>query len=176
MVHSAYTLSVSNPMSTQTIAVRYRPAQMYADAVGFKDPPYLISASVRVRAETRRLFQALMVPEYLEAWLRVPGEGTPCTVTPLQQAAGFALNWHSANATQSRILAIYRTCRRRKLMICWKLERDDLARESTVVMHLNGDFGCSVLSLLHLGFKSFDDFAWHRQLWGTSLERLAKLF
>lgn len=174
--HSVYTLVVSNLMATQALALKYRRSQTQVGEVGFEDPPYTISACVRVRADTRRLFQAVVVPEYLDAWLRVPEDEASWAVTPLQQTAGFVLDWCDARATQSRILAVYKTCRRRKLTICWKLEKDHLLKESSVIMRLSGDFGCSVLSLFHSGFGTFDDFAWHRQFWNASLERLAKLF
>lgn len=169
----AYTLGVSNLMSPEELTLRDRRDQTQAALV---EAPYTISASVRVRAEARRLFQALTVPEYLEAWLRVPEVRGSSVVTPLHQPAGFALDWCNADETRSRILAVYKTCRRRRLMICWRLERNQLYRESSVTMRLTGDFGCSVVSLFHSGFRTFDDFDWHRKFWNASLERLSKLF
>lgn len=163
-------------MATQTLAPRYRQLKTKAGEVTFRDPPYTISASVRVRTDTRRLFQAVVVPEYLDAWLRVPEQGVSWAVAPLQKTAGFVLNWRNAHVTQSQILATYRTCRRRKLIVGWKLQRNNCLTESHLMMNLNGDFGCSVLTLFHSGFGTFDDFAWHRQLWHLSLERLANLF
>lgn len=174
--HSTYTLLVSTLMSIQALALKYREAQMRSGAVGFKDPPYTIDACVRVHAETRRIFQAIVVPEYLEAWLRIPEAGTSWEIAPLWQTTGFALKWCSAKAAQTRILAAYKIRRKRNLTICWTLEKDELPRDSTVIIRINGDFGWSVLSLFHVGFRTFDEFAWHRQLWGTSLERLANLF
>jgi uncharacterized protein YndB with AHSA1/START domain len=161
-------------MQTQTLTLRYR--QPGAGEVTFQDPPYIISASVRIRTDIRRLFQAVVVPEYLDAWLRVPEHEVSSAVTPLQQSVGFALKWRSARATQSQILATYRTCRRRKLIISWKIEKNSLLKESSVILRLSGDFGCSVLSLFHSGLGTFDDFAWHRQFWHLSLERLVNLF
>jgi len=163
-------------MATQALAPKEQGAQMQGGQVGFRDPPYTINASVRVRAETRRIFQAVVVPEYLEAWLSIPEDGILWAITPLQHGVGFALNWCNANATRSRIVAFYSTCKRRKLTIGWRLEKNDLPRESIVIMRISGDFGWSILSLFHVGFRTFDEFAWHRQLWGASLERLAKLF
>ena len=167
---------MSNPMSTQTLASRYRQPRTRAGEVTFKDPPLTVCASVRVRTETRRLFQAVVVPEYLDAWLRVPEQDVSWAVAPLQQTAGFVLNWRIAGVAQSQILAIYKTCRRRKLIVGWKLHKNNCLTESRLIMNLNGDFGCSVLTLFHTGFGTFDDFAWHRQLWHLSLERLANLF
>ena len=167
---------VSKLMSTQTLAFKFRQPKTQASGVMFQDPPYTISANVRIRTETRRLFYAVVVPEYLDAWLRVPDHDAAWAVTPLHQTPGFTLNWRNARAAHSRILAVYKTCRRRKLIIGWKLENGDLLKESSVVIRISGDFGCSVLSLFHSGFATLDDFAWHRQFWNLSLVRLARLF
>lgn len=163
-------------MSTRALALKYRRARPQPAGVGFQDPPYTISAIVRVRAEIRRLFQAVVVPEYIETWLRVPEQQASWAVAPLQQSPGFSLDWCNATATQSRILAVYKTCRRRRLMICWKVEQNQVLKESTVILRLSGDFESSILSLFHTGFGTFDDFAWHRQFWSASLERLVRLF
>jgi hypothetical protein len=136
-------------------------------------PPYAICLSVRVRAETRRLFQALVVPEYLETWLRIPEEGA-CTIAPMKEPNGFVLQCASPKAV--RIEAGYSAWRRRRLSINWRLEKNRIVRESSVAMRLIGDFECSVLSLCHTGLGSSEEFAWHRRLWTESLERLTKLF
>lgn len=136
--------------------------------------PYTICASVRVRADTRRLFQALVVPEYLEAWLWIPDAGASWSVFPMDPAQGFVLE--GANPKAFRILAGYTTWRRRRLSICWRLERNRLLKVSSVALRLVGDFECSVLSLCHTGLGSSEEFAWHRRLWTESLDRLTRLF
>lgn len=162
-------------MSTQPLVSEYRQHEMLAGKKGLDRSPYSIHTSVRVRAETRRLFQAVFVPEYLEAWLRVPEEGALWDVKPLPQSEGFILDW-SNGGVRSRIVGVYKTCRRRKLMIEWNLNTRHHWNESSVIMRLSGDFGNSILSLCHSGIETFDDFAWHWKLWNASLERLARLF
>jgi uncharacterized protein YndB with AHSA1/START domain len=160
-------------MSTQRLEFKPYSLPMPTGKLHAVRPPYAICISVRVRAETRRLFQALVVPEYLETWLRIPEEDA-CSIAPMEEPKGFILQ--SSNPKAVRIEAGYSAWRRRRLSICWRLEKNRLVRESNVAMRLIGDFECSVLSLCHTGLGSFEEFAWHRRLWTESLERLTKLF
>ena len=138
------------------------------------DPPCAFCASVRVRAETRRLFEALVIPEYVETWLRIPDADASWSIMPMQCPRGFVLE--CASSKTFRIFATYTTWRRRRLSICWRLERNRLINESSVTVRLIGDFEWSVLSLCHTGLNSLDEYAWHRRLWTESLERLTRLF
>lgn len=159
-------------MATQSTTLNHRPAKSKRGVVSFVDHPFTISASVRVCAETKRLFQALAVPESLAAWLVAPEDEIEWVVLPLRHGAGFILDWRSVSGVQSSVIAEYRSSTRRKLTLSWKLDNAGSSSESSVTMHLSGDFGYSALSLLHSGFLTFDDFAWHRKLWEVSLERL----
>lgn len=159
-------------MSTQRLELKPYSLQMEMEKGRAVNPPYTICMSVRVRAETRRLFQALVVPEYLETWLRIP-EGAS-SIAPMEEAKGFILQ--SSTPKAIRIEAGCNAWRRRKLSIRWRVEKNRLVRESNVAMRLTGDFECSVLSLCHTGLGSTEDCAWHRRLWAESLERLTKLF
>ena len=137
-------------------------------------PPYTICMSARVHAEARRLFQALVVPEYLEMWLRIPDESAACRLIPMEPAHGFVLE--SAGASPVRIFVSYTPWRRRRLSISWRVERNRLVRESMVTLRLIGDFEFTVLSICHTGLMSAEELMWHRRLWTESLERLKGLF
>ena len=161
-------------MSTHIMELKSDPLPAATRRDRAVDPHYTVSASIRVRAETRRLFQALVVPEYLEAWLWIPEEGASWSITPMQRTEGFVLE--SFNSKPLRVIAGYTSWRRRRLSIRWRLEKNRLIEESNVLLRLIGDFECSVLSLCHSGLRSFEEYAWHRRLWTESLERLTKLF
>lgn len=161
-------------MATQRLEFKPYGLEIPTRKVRAEDPPYAICASVRVRAETRRLFQALVVPEYLETWLRIPEEGASSSIVLMDGPNGFILQ--SADPKRVRILAGYTSWRRRRLSICWRLERNRLIKQSSVALRLIGDFECSVLSLCHTGLGSLEEYAWHHRLWTESLERLTKLF
>lgn len=163
-------------MSTQAVGLKQHRFRLQTGEVCLEESPYIICASVRVRAETRRVFQALIVPEFVEAWLRIPDSGALWSVSSMQPCQGFVVECRGETAKTFRIAAAYTALRRRRLLICWKMERNRQLRESSVAMRLVGDFECSILSVCHTGLREFDDFVWHRRLWIESLERLAGLF
>lgn len=163
-------------MSTQAIQLKYHRRHSNSIEFSLQEPPSTVRASVRVRAETRRLFQALTSPEYLEAWLSIPSAGASWTLTANQGCPGFLVESCDLDSERLRILAAYTTLRRRRLSIHWKMERNRQTSESVVAMRLHGDFEYSVLSLHHVGLRSHEEVAWHQQLWAASLQRLARLF
>ena len=161
-------------MSTQRIQFESHSLRLPAKKIHAVEPPCTICLSARVHAETRRLFQALAVPEYLETWLRIPGEGASWRLIPMEPAQGFVLDCVTPKPV--RIFASYTTWRRRRLSISWRLERNRLIDESNVALRLVGDFEWSVLSLCHTGLGSIEDVVWHRRLWTESLDQLKRLF
>ncbi|HLY40221.1 MAG TPA: SRPBCC domain-containing protein [Terracidiphilus sp.] len=163
-------------MSTLAPELKHHRRRTNSGEVLLQDSPYTICASIRVRAETRRLFQALTSPEYLEAWMCIPDAATRWPLVATHGLSGFLIESFDLDSDWIRILAAYTAFRRRRLSIHWSTERKHQIRESAVAMRLHGDFEYSVLSLCHAGFGSFDEVAWHRQLWAASLGRLAKLF
>jgi len=173
---SAYSTCRGDSMSTQALELKYHRRHSNSLDVCLRDAPHTIRASVRVRAETRRLFQALTSPEYLEAWLCVPGSEGRWSLSADQSVSGFLIESGELDSERVRIAAAYTTLRRRRLAIHWKMERNCQRSDSTVTMRLHGDFECSVLSLHHAGLRFVEDADWHRQLWTASLERLARLF
>lgn len=163
-------------MSSHTIELKHNLRSTPVGQARVEGPPYAVCASLRVKAETRRLFQAFVTPEYLEAWLCVPNRGPSWSVTPIESPPGFVLESSDQNEKAVRVLAGFNAWRRRRLSIRWKFERNRQFNESRVTVRLIGDFECSILSLCHTGLSSPDDFGFHRQLWSESLDRLATLF
>ena len=161
-------------MSTQRMEFETHLIQMPTAKVHAVSHPDNICMAIRVRAEARRLFQALVVPEYLETWLRIPGAGSSCSLTAMEPARGFVLECVSPKPF--RLFASYTLWRRRRLAIQWKLERNRVIKESFVALRLTGDFEFTVLSLSHTGLGSAEDLAWHHRLWAESLNRLRGLF
>jgi uncharacterized protein YndB with AHSA1/START domain len=135
-----------------------------------------LALSVSLRAETRRVFQALTLPEYLEMWIRIPCAGRLCSVTALQAGPNFALEHCCAGSPTGRITGRYLVCRRRKLLLSWLAHRGFDGRETSLSMRLCGDFGSSTLTLCQSGFRDLQDKAWHLELWQASFAALARLF
>lgn len=135
-----------------------------------------INASVRVKADTRRLFQALVSPEYVETWLALPEVCGPCIVSSVGEVPQAAWDCYSLDGRELRIRAEFTAAWHRRISVNWKLERNLESFESRVAMRLIGDFDFTTLSLCHAGFPSAEDVDWHERLWTHSLDRLANLY
>jgi uncharacterized protein YndB with AHSA1/START domain len=129
---------------------------------------------VSVSADRHRIFQALTVPEYIEAWFSAPDaiEGG----TEVFAAADFlSISYSGVRGDRFTILCSYKVCRRNKLVLTW--ERITLSRvlPSMVKVRLLGDFGRTTVHVTHVGVMPSDQ-QWHEALWEASLRKLAKLF
>lgn len=152
-------------------------------AISTKDGPagqpreadWTVALSIGVDADTRRIFQALTVPEYLEAWIDPPDRTEGSVVVAAPDENGYRLDHYSAGRSAVRIIGSYIFCHRRKMRLAWrKICQGDCA-ESLVDFRLRGNFGSSILELRHSALDSEDEFFWHQKLWQGSLEKLASL-
>jgi uncharacterized protein YndB with AHSA1/START domain len=136
--------------------------------------PLSISVTASVNADRHRIFQALTVPEYIEAWFSAPGaiEGR----TEVFALADFlSISYSCARGERFTILSSYKVCRRNKLLLTWERISPSGAEPSMVKIRLLGDFGRTTVHVTHVGVTSSDQ-QWHRDLWESSLRKLGKLF
>ena len=134
-----------------------------------------LNLEVSIRADARRLFHALTDPEYLEAWVCLPGHRPECSTVATRKDRDFWIE-HFCDARGSiSISGTYRVCRRRDVTFSWRVDGDVRVLETEVNIRLQGDFERTSLTLRHSGFISTFDLAWHRALWDLSLGRLVSL-
>jgi uncharacterized protein YndB with AHSA1/START domain len=127
-------------------------------------------------ADTRRIFNALTVPEYIEAWICVPGFHPDCQNVTCSVAHGFQIEHRCDSGAITRITGTYCSFLKRKLSFSWRSAGASGGEESLVDIRLRGDFERSILRLRHRGFKSEEEFNWHAALWSASIARLSRLF
>lgn len=145
-------------------------------ACGPQVAPWTVSMECKVAADTCRIFTALTVPEYMEAWISVPGYHPECHNITCQLAHGFQIEHHCKSGTITRISGLYRSFHRRKLSLLWRQAGTVENCESFVDIRLSGDFDKSTLRLRHRGLNSEEEFNWHRAFWSASITRLCRLF
>jgi len=138
--------------------------------------PWSVSVTVSVNTIARRLFQALTVPEYLETWLRMPGDDTDCYIAALQNANCYRLDRYRRGGIDVSVIGSYRILRRNKLHFTWRQYAELSTPESLVQIRLLGDFGRTTVRLNHVGLTSREQHIWHQELWEKSLTKLASLF
>jgi Activator of Hsp90 ATPase homolog 1-like protein len=133
-----------------------------------------IAMSAGVDADAQRIFQALTLPEYLEAWLALPG-AAPGEVIASPEENGYRLHQCIAGRKALRITGAFLFCHQRKMRLVWHKEDDARQNRSVLDFRIRGNFGSSVLELRHMELDSTQEIVWHRELWQASLRRLTSL-
>jgi uncharacterized protein YndB with AHSA1/START domain len=140
-----------------------------------------IELRVTVNANTRRIFDALTLPEYTETWLCLPCNHTDChTIASQSRDHHFRFDHFIAGTIDLSISGSYQVCRRGKMSFTWQksiaLQTPGNSPETAVLIRLYGEFSSSTLYLSHSGFFSADEFRWHHDMWQRSLKKLQSLF
>ncbi|HEY1803797.1 MAG TPA: hypothetical protein VGG45_04900 [Terracidiphilus sp.] len=139
------------------------------------DEKWNIAMSVSLDADTRRIFQALTVPEYLETWIDMPDHTPSSRLLASPDANGYRLDYFSANHISVSIFCSYLSCHQRKMRLHWRRNCHQGPTGSIVDFRLRGNFRTSILELRHIALGSSEEFRWHQQLWEGSLAKLASL-
>lgn len=159
-------------------ARRNRNPEFRSEIAALRDSSaWAVRLECSIAAETRRIFQALTLPEHIETWLSLPCCGSNCRNQGSLLTNGFSVAHLCFDKHPSaKVVGVYSSCRTRKLTFSWTLE-GDLALDRTFVdIRLCGDFERSRLRLQHTGFRSEGHCRWHQALWARSLRRLCEIF
>jgi hypothetical protein len=143
--------------------------------VGQASDSRVISLEFSLAADTRRIFEALTVPEYMELWISLPGNHPDCCTRADRRMDGFVCEHFCSDRSMVTISGAYSVFLRRKLVFSWKISGVSSTSASLADLRLCGDFERSILRLRHIGFASDEDYSWHMALWTSSLTRLSGL-
>ena len=170
--------SSMNLSHQSTRSIHQRPAGVAVGTMASVAKPltWTVNLECKVAADTRRIFDALTLPEYIEAWLCVPGHHPECSNVTSRVAHGFQIEHRCSSGSSTRIIGNYCSFLKRKLSFSWRPANGAETRDSFVDIRLHGDFERSVLRLRHFGLETEDDFNWHSALWSASIAKLCKLF
>jgi hypothetical protein len=129
-----------------------------------------------IRADIRRLFHALTVPEYLEAWISFPGHHFGCSTIASRNNEDFVIEHSCEGKREISIAGTYSVCRRHNLSFSWRVDGNLRMPKTEIDIRLRGDFENTRVVLQQNGFVSPSDCAWHATLWSASLGRLSALY
>jgi uncharacterized protein YndB with AHSA1/START domain len=134
-----------------------------------------VVASTKIETDSRRVFYALSIAEYLETWLRVPDiEELKFSVDPLAHEK-FRMDIYCAELLQASIQGSCLALNKDRIKYAWKKISAGSTVETVVDIQLScGASGC-MLSLRHRGFHDTLESDWHCEMWHRSLERLRGL-
>jgi hypothetical protein len=132
-----------------------------------------VCASVRIRADVRRILYALSMPEYMDAWLEMPGtERVECHSErwPFDR---FRIDMFSPNA---KLRCIYGSCllsKPNRVTYLWSTSLEKSLSQSVVEIHiLGGPNRRCALKLRHRGLTIEEDRKWYSTMWQRSLDKL----
>lgn len=148
----------------------------YCELLEGPGTPWTIEVRSVIDADVYRLYQMLTTPEYLEAWISLPGDGAHSShVVGWKETNGFRLDHYRHGTRDMIIQAGYYTSRRHKLVLSWKVTGEFRPPESVVFIRLCGNFSTTVMELYHSGCSHPAYHSWQRQMWESSICRLAGL-
>ncbi len=133
-----------------------------------------IGTSICLNADVRRIFQLLTVPEYLEAWLCLPGNEADASVGASRSENDYRLEFYSGGDLNTSVTGSFLVCRQRKMLFTW-LNIGVSPGCSMIDIRLRGNFGSSILELRHTGLASAAEYFWQMSMWHASFERLVHL-
>jgi uncharacterized protein YndB with AHSA1/START domain len=134
-----------------------------------------VALAFRIEAATNRVFYALSMPEYIEAWLQAPDtERLQLLFNPLTQDA-FRIDLYRAETLQASIHSSCRVVSENHIRYAWKTTSRAVTIETVVDMQLRDISGGCILGLKHRGFTNTVDSTWCRRMWQQSIERLCSL-
>ena len=162
-------------METELDSLKQAAARRGPRAGRAAKPDWNIAMSIGVNADAQRIYHALTVPEYLEAWICIPDQPPGSQLVAREHANGYRLDHSSAGRIVASIHGSYLFRHRRKMRLFWRTIRGPACAESLVDFRLRGNFGSSILELRQTVLTSAEDHLWHRRLWQGSLQTLASL-
>jgi uncharacterized protein YndB with AHSA1/START domain len=134
-----------------------------------------VAFSFRIRADCSRVFYAISIPEYIEAWFRLPvEEGLRFVFNPIAEQA-FRIDLYRAEASLGGIYSQCDIMKANQIRYTWKTRSSIDVTNTVIEMKLLPvSRGCT-LNLRHSGFRNAAENAWHTKLWELSLESLCRL-
>jgi uncharacterized protein YndB with AHSA1/START domain len=131
-----------------------------------------VRASVRIEAEWPRIFNALIVPEYLDVWLTMPGvERLECRAEQ-KTLGGFRIDLFVGGSLQKAIHGSWIRSRPDEISYLWERNRTGSAAKSLVKLRLRGGPRRCSLHLKHHGLWDQKERDWYSIMWRKSLDRL----
>ena len=130
--------------------------------------------SIRIKADPRRVMNALTLAEYMEAWLATPRP------TEIRRCSGSALDTIHlelqaplSRGMQIRLRDIEATDNH--LTCSWIKSAYGLNMHSALDIRIEASPTSCALTLNHYGFTSMRECDWHASLWRQSLANLRQL-
>jgi uncharacterized protein YndB with AHSA1/START domain len=134
-----------------------------------------VALSFHFNADGGRVFYALSIPEYIEAWLQAPDTDDLRFVFNQVAEETFHIDLYRGQTLQASVDASCWVVGANQVRYIWKTTSSIETTETLVEMKLLAGSDESVLDLKHSGFNDRAESARCRRMWQQSLERLSRL-
>lgn len=141
---------------------------------GLSDSSFEIHLCAEIAAAQRCLFYALTLPEYLEAWLKMPGT-TNLRVTVQNCPDELQLDRYCSLGYLGSIFLRFHMRSEDSICLTWRNCLDVNTSSTSVHVTLRENQGTCTLSVTHTGFATEEESRWHHVAWTRSLVALAGL-
>jgi uncharacterized protein YndB with AHSA1/START domain len=134
-----------------------------------------IFASVEIQAEVQRILYALSTPEYMEAWLHLPGADRIQCHSEQRSFDRFRIDMFSSD---TMIPIVYGRCllsKPNRVTYIWEKCCVGFRFRSLVEINLLCGLNRCTLKLEHRGLSNEVDREWHSRMWQLSLNKLSTL-
>jgi uncharacterized protein YndB with AHSA1/START domain len=131
--------------------------------------------SFQFKADSSRVFYALSIPEYIEAWLQAPDTEELRFVFNQIAEETFCIDLYRGETLQASVDGSCWVVGSNQVRYIWKTTSLIDTTETLVDMKLLPGSGGCVLALKHSGFNDPAESARYRRMWQQSLKRLCRL-
>jgi hypothetical protein len=131
-----------------------------------------IFASVEIQAEVQRILYALSTPEYMEAWLQLPGADRVECHSELRSFDRFRIDVFSSNKMMPSVYGSCLLSKPNRVTYLWEKNCVGLRSRSLVEITLLADHNRCTLWLKHRDLTNELDREWHSAMWQLSLNKL----
>jgi uncharacterized protein YndB with AHSA1/START domain len=144
-------------------------------AMTMKQTELDVVMSVEIEAESRRVLNALTIPEYMEAWLQMPDAEKLWCFADRRKPNSFQIDLCSANAPRARIKGYCLRLDPDRIIYLWRNPCIVRTGATMVDIHLKSGPGQCTINLKHGGFCNMEESLWHSWMWHRSLNKLGRL-
>ena len=134
-----------------------------------------IMASIQIEAEVRRILYALATPEYMEAWLHLPGAERVDCHPERRSYDKFRIDMICSGKRGGTIYGACLLSRPNRITYILESDQGGGLAKSLVEVYLYGSFNRCILKLKHSGLSSQKDREWYSRMWERSLNKLSRV-
>jgi uncharacterized protein YndB with AHSA1/START domain len=133
-----------------------------------------VALSFQFKADSSRVFYALSIPEYIEAWLQAPDTEGRFVFNHIEEET-FCIDLYRGETLQATVDGSCWVVGSNQVRYIWRTTSLLDTTETLVDMKLLSGSGGCVLALKHSGFNDPAESARCRRMWQQSLQRLCRL-